>query len=286
MNTETHFCLRVDVDTFEGLKKGLPNCIKIAEKTGCPISIYLSLGKYATGRNIFRRMKKKESINLKLLPWRRNPVKSILRGLVLPPARIGEKEKNQLRQYNQIENIEIHAHGYNHVNWSSNFSNFTKEKTEKYVDAFISEYKTIFEKKPVANAAPNFQVNTYYFEYLKEMGIKFSSDFIYDNPFILQPYNLVQLPVTEPTIEEYMILGKNLEQIKNEFEKTLKEKKEREMKYVCLYVHAVFEPLKFEILLEEICKLSFKNDMKPVSHYEYYKLFNTFPSLEFSDLFN
>jgi len=286
MNTETHFCLRVDIDTFEGLKKGLPNCIKIAKKAECPITVYLSLGKYATGRNIFRRIKKKESISLKLPPWRRNSLKSILRGLVIPPARIGEKEKSQLRYYNHLEEIEFHAHGFNHVNWSSNFSNFTKEKTKEYVDAFISEYEEIFNQKPIANAAPNFQVNTHYFDYLKAKGFKFSSDFCYNEPFILKPHDLVQLPITEPTIEEFLIQGKNPEQIKEEFEMSLKAKTDTELNYVCLYVHAIFEPVKFENLLENICKMSFKYDMKPISHGDYYKLFNTFPPLEYSDVLN
>ena len=284
MNTETHFCLRVDIDTFEGLKKGLPNCIKIAKKVECPITVYLSLGKYATGRNIFRRIKKKENISLKLPPWRRTPVKSILRGLVIPPANIGEKEKSQLRTYYQSEDIEFHAHGYNHVNWSSNFSNFTKEKTEEYVDAFISEFEEIFNQKPIANAAPNFQVSTYYFDYLKSKGFKFSSDFHYDKPFNLQPHNIDQLPITEPTIEEFLIQGKNLEQIKEEFERSMKRKAETEIEYVCLYVHAIFEPVKFENLLEDICRMSFKYDMKPVSHGDYYKLFNTFPPLKYTDV--
>ena len=286
MNTETHFCLRVDIDTFEGIKKGLPNCIKIAEKTECPFTIYLSLGKYATGRNIFRRMKTKESISFKLPPWRRNSIRSILRGIVIPPARIGEKEKNLLRQYNKLDNIEFHAHGYNHVNWSSNFSNFSEEKTKEYVDSFISEYETIFNQKPFANAAPNFQVNTHYFSYLKTKEFRFSSDFCYNEPFNLLPYNLVQLPITEPTIEEFLVQGKDSEQIKDEFERSIKSKVDTEKKYICLYTHAIFEPVKFGNLLEDICKLSFKYDMKPVSHGEYYKLFNTLPSLEYSEVLN
>ncbi len=286
MNTETHFCLRVDIDTFEGLKKGLPNCIKIAKKIECPITVYLSLGKYATGRNIFRKIKRKESINLKLPPWKRNSVKSIMRGLIIPPARIGDKEKKQLRHYSHLEEVEFHSHGYNHVNWSSNFSNFPKEKTKEYLDLFIEEYEEIFNKKPIANAAPNFQVNKYYFEQLKTRGFKFSSDFCYKEPFNLQPYDLDQLPVTEPTIEEFLIHGKSSEQIKEEFEQNMKIKVDTGVHYVCFYIHAIFEPVKLENLLEDILKISFKYDMKPLSHSGYYKLFNKFPALKHSELLN
>ena len=105
MNTETHFCLRVDVDTFEGLKKGIPKCIKFAEKTGCPITMYLSLGKYVTGRNIFRIIRDREKIKITIPPWKRSSIRSIFRGILLPPAKIGDKEKYLLQQYNQSENI-------------------------------------------------------------------------------------------------------------------------------------------------------------------------------------
>ena len=56
MNSETNFCLRVDVDTFEGLTKGIPKVLEISKKHEIPTSIYLSLGKYETGRNLFRKI--------------------------------------------------------------------------------------------------------------------------------------------------------------------------------------------------------------------------------------
>ncbi|MCG3222791.1 MAG: hypothetical protein H7641_15535, partial [Candidatus Heimdallarchaeota archaeon] len=127
MNTETNFCLRVDVDTFEGLKFGIPKVVDLALKLECSVTIYLSLGKYATGRNLFRIIRNKEITEKRIPPWKRNHPKSIIRGLLLPSRGIKEKEIKKLQEYNTEKLIEFHPHGYNHVKWSKSFSGLSYE---------------------------------------------------------------------------------------------------------------------------------------------------------------
>ena len=270
MNTETNFCLRVDVDTFEGITKGLPKVSTLIKKFEIPITVYLSLGKYATGRNLFRKINKKEKIGLKIPPWERNSIKSLFRGILLPVKRIGNNEKNYLEKLENDNLIEIHPHGYNHVSWSKNFQSFSYEKTRIFIEKFSSEYKYIFNKKPIANAAPNFNTNKHYFQILMNNEFIFSSDFIYKEPFILKinhsDRGIKQLPVTEPTIEELILSGKDKSKILSIFKSKFNDYCDRETKYICFYLHSIYEPIKLPELIENICNIVIKNDMKATTH--------------------
>lgn len=272
MNSETHFCLRVDVDTFEGLKKGISEIYNLTKDLDVPLTIYLSLGKYATGRNIFRKIMHKERIS-SISPLKRNSIRSLFRGILLPPARIGYSEKTLLKNFYNEDLIEIHPHGYNHVKWSSRFNEFTQETTSEYIENIFSEYESIFNSKPIANAAPNFQTNKFYFRIMEEKGIEFLADYKHSEPFFLQfessredSQNILQLPVTEPTIEELLIQGKSTDKIKENFKNRFENHKGTESKYVCFYLHAIYEPFKLKTILEYILNLAIKFDMKPSTH--------------------
>lgn len=275
MNSETSFCLRVDVDTFEGLTKGIPKVLEISKKHEIPISIYLSLGKYETGRNFFRKIQKKEKIMNKIPPWQRNSFKSLLRGIILPAKYIGDKEKKFLQNIDKDSNVEIHPHGYNHVRWSSKFQNLSKGKTSEIISNLINEYTSIFRKKPIANAAPNFSVNKHYFQALVDNKFKFSADFRYSEPFLLQleekKSQLPQFPVTEPTIEEHITKGKSTDHIVSEYITRFGNHIESGAEYVCFYVHAVYEPLRLEKTMNKILSYVNKYDFKATTHSKFYQ---------------
>ncbi len=293
MITETNFCLRVDVDTFEGLKYGIPKIIRLSKELDFPVTIYLSLGKFATGRNIFRIIKTRKNVQLNIQGFKRNYKRSLVRGLILPSKTIGSKEKELLNTYTKDELLEFHPHGFNHIKWSSNFDNFSYEKTEEYIEAIINDYELIFNKKPTANAAPNFQTNNHYFKLLRKLGFDFSSDFYKMPPFNLEidktkknskSCEITQLTVTEPTIEELLLKGKSIDQIKNTYEKTFEGYVDQEVDYVCMYVHSVFEPIRLEKVLHEICQLTYKLDMKPSTHSNFYKKVKELPKIKYSEL--
>jgi hypothetical protein len=293
MTTETNFCLRADVDTYEGLKYGVPKIVRLSKELDFPVTIYLSLGKFTTGRNIFRIIKSRKNVQLNIQGFKRNYNRSLVRGLILPSKTIGSKEKEFLNTYDKDELLEFHPHGFNHIKWSSNFDNFSYERTKEFIEATVNEYELIFNKKPTANAAPNFQTNKHYFELLKKLNFDFSSDFYKMSPFNLEidktknnskSCNIIQLTVTEPTIEELLLKGKSIDQIKNKYEKTFERYVDQGVDYVCMYIHSVFEPIRLEKLLHEICQLIYNLDMKPTTHNNFYKKVKELPKIKYSEL--
>jgi hypothetical protein len=294
MNTETNFCLRVDVDTFEGLKLGIPKIVNFALKSECAVTIYLSMGKYATGRNLFHIIRNNEIKQKRISLWKRNHPKSIIRGLLLPPRTIRDKEIKIIREYNSEKLIEFHPHGYNHIKWSRTFTKLNYENTKELVEALIEENKRILGIKPIANAAPNFQINIHYFRLLKKENFSFSSDIFHSTPFNLkikevsnedQSFQIPQLPVTETSIEQHILQGKSSIQILEEYRKRFEEYVDSGKKYVCLYIHSVYEPLKLLSLLKSIIDLVFKLDMHSLTHSEFIQNQTSLPVVEYNQIF-
>ena len=284
---ETSICFRVDIDTWEGLQKGVPRCIKLSEENSFPFTYYLSLGKYATGRNLFRIIKNKEKIQRKIPVWRRNHWLDLFRGVLLPSKKINTPLIETLREYEASELIEFHPHGYNHVRWSGDFQHFSKEETSDYLDLIRSEYVKIFDKEPIANAAPNFRVNPFYFLLLSTKHFKFASDFIYHTPFILEANNeksVCQLPVTEETIECLIMKGMNRKEIIEFYKERFQTLIDNGISYICLYIHAIFEPLKLYPIIEDIIELTEKFDMKALTHSEYFNQSKKFPIIKLEEI--
>ena len=289
---ETKFCFRVDIDTWGGIHKGLPRCIELAKEYSLPITYYLSLGEYATGKNIFRIVKNKETIRGKIPVWKRNYWKDLFRGVLLPTKKIDEKTKFKLQEYESKEFSEFHPHGFNHVAWSRDFDKFNEYKTSEYLDSAIEEYTKIFNYKPKANAAPNFVINRFYLKMLPQKKFEFASDFIYHEPFYLtidssenqQFKSIVQLPVTEETIENLVIKGRNKSQIVEFYKKRFQEQIDRGSTYICMYSHAIYEPIKLQNIVEEIFKLVIKLDIEPLTHYEYYEQRKKLPTIDINSI--
>jgi hypothetical protein len=288
---ETKFCLRVDIDTWEGLQKGLPECTRISDKNSFPITYYLSLGKYSTGRNLFRILRKKEPIKKGIPVWQRNHWKDIFRGILLPAKKIGKNTIQMLLDFEASEFTEIHPHGYNHVHWSNSFIEFNEAETANYMDRMITEYTRIFRKEPRANAAPNFSVNAYYLSLLPSKHFEFASDFIYSKPFSLSldgsdgaKTSIVQLPVTEETIEKLLVQGKTKSEIVQFYKRSFQQHINNGSNYICLYIHAIFEPLKFQSLLEEIINLTYQLDMQPMTHSTFFERTKKYPTLNIKEI--
>lgn len=289
---ETSFCFRVDIDTWEGVHKGIPECLRLSKENSFPFTYYLSLGKYATGRNLFRIIKKNEPIRRNIPIWKRNHWKDLFRGILLPPKKIGSNTIKILQEYQANEHTEFHSHGYNHVHWANSFDHFSENETSNYLDLMKTEYTKIFGKEPQANAAPNFKVNPFYLAILSSKQFKFASDFVYHSPFLLSSSDkskkteesIVQLPVTEETIESLVMQGKNKSEIIEYYKQRFQKQIDNGISYVCLYIHAIYEPLKLYSIIEDIIKLTEQYDMKPLTHLEYYNQRKQYPTIKIKNI--
>ena len=91
--------------------------------------------------------------------------------------------------------------------------------------------------------------------------------------------------MTETSIEEFILQGKTPDQIKKEYRKRFEEYVDLGKKYICLYVHSIYEPIKLNNLLKEIVNLVFKLDMQALTHGEFIQTQTDFPVIEYEQFF-
>ena len=94
----------------------------------------------------------------------------------------------------------------------------------------------------------------------------------------------MQLPVTEPNLEDLIIQKKSIDKIKQEFRDKFEHYKDISSSYVCFYFHAIYEPFKLKDLLEHILNLTIKFDMKPITHKNYSQIIDEVPVMNYDEL--
>src|ERR671923_2601801 len=109
--------IKVDVDTWIGLKEGIPNLLALFQRYAVPASFFIAFGPDNSGKAI-RRIFKRGFLSKM---WRTNAVriyglKTLLCGTLLPPPVIGDMAPELLRAL-VGEGHELGIHGDDHVLW-------------------------------------------------------------------------------------------------------------------------------------------------------------------------
>ena len=251
---EKTFTLRVDLESFKGIREGAPKLLDLLKKYNLKASFYLTIGGESNIFEILRyRGKLKSSGERKIKVWK---LKDKLRMALFPNDFVKENIKILKRILD--EGHELGLHGWKHREWTRGLE---KINVEEKINKSIKKYEKLFDKNPVSFASPGFNVNDKVLKVLEKNNIKFISDFPGNKP---KKYGKIKnIPITilgenkMPIIEYLVSIGKNdkeiLEIIKNEIEKK---------ELASFYIHGMFEA-RFKIkLLEEIFKFIKKSKIK------------------------
>ena len=248
------FTLRVDLESFKGIKEGVPKLLDLLKKYNLKASFYLTIGGESNIFEILKyRNKLKSSGERKIRIW---SLKEKLR-MVLFPRDFVKENKKILKRILE-EGHELGLHGWKHREWTRGLEKINVEKT---VNKSIKKYIKIFEKNPISFLSPGYNVNKKVLEILEKNKIKFTSDFpgnkskfygkIKNIPITIQGKNKM------PIIEYLVSLGKSDKEILAIMEKEIVGKE-----LASFYIHGMFEA-RFKIkLLEEIFKFIKKNKIK------------------------
>jgi undecaprenyl phosphate-alpha-L-ara4FN deformylase len=199
--------LKVDVDTFWGLREGVPKLLDLFGKHGVSASFFVPMGKDHTGwtvKRVFTRRgflsKASRSGALKTYG-----LKTLLYGLLLPGPQIA---RNHVELLNQVvrQGHELGIHGLDHVFWHDHIKDLDQEATEKILKEALGTYRDILGTPPRSFAAPGWMINHHALRFFQENGFQYSSDVRGEGPFLPvmagSTFELVQIPTTLPTLDE------------------------------------------------------------------------------------
>ncbi|MEJ2069755.1 MAG: polysaccharide deacetylase family protein [Syntrophobacterales bacterium] len=173
--------VKVDVDTLEGFRKGVPALLKALGERGIKASFYVSLGPDHSGRAILRLFRQRGF--LEKMCRTRAPaiygIKTMLYGILLPGPLIGAAAPEILSEI-RATGHEVGLHGYDHVRWHDHLSIMGVEEVSREVSRAQAAFAEALGVQARAFAAPGWQC------------------------FADQTTSCLEIPTTLPTLDELL----------------------------------------------------------------------------------
>jgi undecaprenyl phosphate-alpha-L-ara4FN deformylase len=201
--------IKVDVDTLEGFRQGVPALIEVLDTQGVKASFFLALGPDNSGRAIFRIFRQRGFLEKM---WRtRAPAlygfKTMCYGTLLPGPQIGPAAPH-LAPRLAAAGHEVGLHGYDHVRWHDHLWHLPPEKVAREIDLAQETYTALMGKPAYSFAAPGWQCT------LSSRTILAARNFLYASDTRgLAPYfpafgdtvtPVLEIPTTLPTLDELL----------------------------------------------------------------------------------
>lgn len=199
--------LKVDCDTFEGTKNGIPTLLRLFDRADVRASFFFTLGPDRSGLAV-RRIFTQKGFLKKML--RSNAAslygpKTMMYGTLLPPPDIGKELAGVIRSV-AAAGHEVGVHGWDHVKWHDYLDRMTKDEVERDVRLAHDVFESIFEKPAKASAAPGWHATETSLAVQESLGLRYASDTRGGSPFFPSAggrvFHPLEVPTTLPTWDE------------------------------------------------------------------------------------
>jgi undecaprenyl phosphate-alpha-L-ara4FN deformylase len=201
--------LKVDVDTFQGFREGVPALLEILNSRGIKASFFVALGPDNSGRAIFRVFRQQGFLR-KMLRTRAPALyglKTMLYGTLLPAPLIGAAAGGILPPI-AAAGHEVGLHGYDHVRWHDRLFDMAKREVAQEISQAQGIYGAALGGPAAAFAAPGWQCSAEALAVLGELGFLYASDTRGHGPYFPrfggQTFSTLEIPTTLPTLDELL----------------------------------------------------------------------------------
>jgi undecaprenyl phosphate-alpha-L-ara4FN deformylase len=198
--------LRVDVDTHEGMRDGVPRLCEIFAEAGVHATFYLSMGPDRSGLallNAFRPgflRKMRRTGAARVYGWR-----TILSGTLLPARPIATAFPGIARGVRDAGH-EAGVHAWEHRHWQDRVLGWSAAKVARELDRGYQAFVEVFAEPPRTYAAPAWLGCEAALRHEESYGLDFASDCRGTGPFLPafgdDVLRTPQIPTTLATLDE------------------------------------------------------------------------------------
>ena len=202
----SQLALKVDVDTYVGMRDGVPALQRALDARGIPASVYVSCGPDHSGRALRRLLK--PGFLAKMLRtnapgmygWR-----TLLYGTLLPGPQIARSFPDHLRAL-AAAGHEVGVHGYDHVYWHDRLNGLGAEETAAELRRGLAVFAELTGHPATAFAAPGWQCTAHSLAAIDAAGLRYHSCTRGYAPYRPRAGGRVfatpEIPTTWPTLDE------------------------------------------------------------------------------------
>lgn len=198
--------LRIDVDTYDGLRVGVPRILELLRQLDVRATFFVTFGPERAGLALSRAWdpafvwKMMRTRALRTYGWR-----TVLSGALLPARLVGESFGPLLRDV-MTEGHELGLHGYDHFGWQHRVPRMGRADVETAFRNGIDAFTRAVGQAPWATAAPGWRTTATALAAQEQFGFRYASDARGACPFRVQMDGLacatLQIPTTLPTLDE------------------------------------------------------------------------------------
>jgi undecaprenyl phosphate-alpha-L-ara4FN deformylase len=201
--------IKVDVDTHQGLKSGVPALARVLEEEHVSASFFVAMGPDNSGKAV-RRVLRNRGFLGKMLRTRALTTygwRTVLSGTLLPARPVALGFPNLLRELRQ-RGFEVGVHGYDHVRWHDEIDSLGEQGIRAELEDAFEAYRAIFGEPARSFAAPAWRDNALSLTLLDRMGLQYHSDTRGRTPFRClvggRVLATLEIPTTLPTFDEVL----------------------------------------------------------------------------------
>jgi undecaprenyl phosphate-alpha-L-ara4FN deformylase len=198
--------IRVDVDTHDGMREGVPRLLDLFAAAGVRATFYFALGPDHSGRAVFNLLR--PGFLAKMRRTRAPRVyglRTVLSGTLLP-ARPIALAFPEIARRTRDQGHETGVHAWDHRTWQDRLLSFTPERVAAELDRGRAAYVEIFGEAPQTFAAPAWLTRDEALVHQESYGLTYASDCRGTGPFLpvvgSRTLTTPQVPATLPTLDE------------------------------------------------------------------------------------
>ncbi len=195
--------LKIDVDTYEGMKHGVPLLLRTLKEFQVKATFFLSIGPDNSGRAILQLIK--NPLFLKKM-MRTNAVglygwKTALYGTLLPAPRIALAFPDMVSQI-IADGHEVQFHAWDHRRWQDELMLKSQEWIREEFNQGVAGFAELTGNQPGAFGAPSWLIDDRVLTIIKKYKFDYVSCTRAKAPFIHEIANVLEIPSNLPCFEE------------------------------------------------------------------------------------
>ena len=199
--------LKVDCDTYQGTRAGLPNLLRLFDRLGIRASFFFTLGPDHSGRAVARIFTRKGFLRKMLRSGALSLYgpRTMLYGTLLPGPMIGRRLGPLMRTVGDAGH-EVGVHAWDHVRWHDRLDRLPEEEIAFEYGRAHREFEHIFGRRARASAAPGWHATAASLVVQERYGLLYASNTRGGAPFFPvaggRQLGTLEIPTTLPTWDE------------------------------------------------------------------------------------
>jgi undecaprenyl phosphate-alpha-L-ara4FN deformylase len=195
--------LKIDVDTYQGMRRGVPRLLSLLRENDLRATFFLSIGPDASGRAVLQILKNPLFLKkmIRSRAARLYGFRTALYGTLLPSPKIALSFPDLVRRI-MAEGHEVQFHAWDHRRWQDELTVRPEDWVRYWFKSGMDGFERLTGKRPTSFGAPAWLIDDRVLSIVRHLRLDYLSCTRASTPFIHEGADLIEIPSDLPCFEE------------------------------------------------------------------------------------